>query len=53
VGHPLGVPEWCVSELRAGSVSGAVAYAPEPLDEPAEGNILIHCSQAVRNAIDL
>jgi len=32
-------------------VSGAVAYAPELLDEAAKGNILICCSQPVRDAV--
>jgi hypothetical protein len=32
-------------------VSGAVAYAPEPVDEAAKGNILICCSQPVRDAV--
>ena len=30
---------------ESGLVSGAVTYGPEPLDKPAEGNILICCSQ--------
>jgi ferredoxin len=30
---------------ESGMVSGAVAYGPEPLDPPAEGNILVCCSQ--------
>jgi ferredoxin-NADP reductase len=30
---------------ESGLVSGSVAYAPEPLDTPAEGNLLICCSQ--------
>src|SRR5262249_54568982 len=30
---------------ESGLVSGAVAYEPEPLDPPAEGNVLICCSQ--------
>ena len=30
---------------ESGLVSGAVAYAPEPLDGPSEGNVLICCSQ--------
>ena len=30
---------------RRGLLSGAVAYAPEPVDEPAEGNVLICCAQ--------
>ena len=30
---------------ESGLVSGAVVYGPEPLDKPAEGNILVCCSQ--------
>jgi ferredoxin-NADP reductase len=30
---------------ESGLVSGAVAYAPEPLDQPADGNLLVCCSQ--------
>jgi ferredoxin-NADP reductase len=30
---------------ESGLVSGTVVYAPEPLDRPAEGNILVCCSQ--------
>src|SRR5437763_3139716 len=30
---------------ESGLVSGSVAYAPQPLDNPADGNILICCSQ--------
>jgi ferredoxin-NADP reductase/MOSC domain-containing protein YiiM len=30
---------------ESGLVSGAVAYQPDPLDAPAEGNILICCSR--------
>jgi ferredoxin-NADP reductase/MOSC domain-containing protein YiiM/ferredoxin len=30
---------------ESGLVSGAVAYEPEPLDRPADGNLLICCSQ--------
>jgi len=26
-------------------MSGAVSYAPDPVDEPADGNVLICCSQ--------
>jgi len=36
---------------ESGLVSGAVAYEPEPLDKPAEGNILICCSQPVRDVV--
>jgi hypothetical protein len=31
---------------ETGLLSGAVAYSPEPIDQPAEGNALICCSQA-------
>jgi len=30
---------------ESGLVSGAVVYEPEPLDKPADGNLLICCSQ--------
>jgi ferredoxin-NADP reductase len=30
---------------ESGLISGSVAYRPEPLDPPAEGNVLICCSQ--------
>ena len=30
---------------ESGLVSGAVAYRPEPLEKPADGNVLICCSQ--------
>jgi ferredoxin len=36
-----GVCHSCETRL----LSGAVAYAPEPIDQPAEGNALICCSQ--------
>jgi ferredoxin-NADP reductase/MOSC domain-containing protein YiiM/ferredoxin len=36
---------------ESGLVSGAVAYAPEPLDQPADGNILICCSAPVRDVV--
>jgi ferredoxin-NADP reductase/MOSC domain-containing protein YiiM len=36
---------------ESGLVSGAVAYEPEPLDTPAEGNLLICCSQPVRDVV--
>jgi len=39
---------------ESGLVSGAVTYKPEPLDRPAEGNILVCCSQPISDvAIDL
>ena len=36
---------------ESGLVSGAVAYAPEPLDKPAEGNVLVCCSQPVGDVV--
>ena len=30
---------------ESGLVSGSVVYGPEPLDKPAEGNVLVCCSQ--------
>jgi ferredoxin-NADP reductase/ferredoxin len=39
---------------ESGLVSGSVTYEPEPLDNPAEGNLLVCCSQPIRDiAIDL
>jgi hypothetical protein len=32
-------------------VSGAVAYAPEPLEKAADGNLLICCSQPIRDVV--
>jgi ferredoxin len=31
---------------ESGLISGSVNYQPDPLDPPAEGNVLICCSQA-------
>ena len=36
---------------ESGMVSGAVAYGPEPLDKPAEGNILVCCAQPIRDVV--
>jgi ferredoxin-NADP reductase/MOSC domain-containing protein YiiM len=36
---------------ECGLVSGDVVYNPEPLDAPAEGNLLICCSQPVRDVV--
>jgi ferredoxin-NADP reductase/MOSC domain-containing protein YiiM len=39
---------------ESGLVSGAVAYGPEPLDKPADGNVLVCCSQPISDvAVDL
>jgi ferredoxin-NADP reductase len=36
---------------ETGLVSGAVVYAPEPLDNPADGNLLVCCSQPVGDIV--
>jgi ferredoxin len=36
---------------ESGLVSGAVAYAPQPLDQPADGNLLVCCSQPIRDVV--
>jgi MOSC domain-containing protein YiiM/ferredoxin-NADP reductase/ferredoxin len=36
---------------ESGLVSGAVAYEPEPLDKPADGNVLVCCSQPLRDVV--
>lgn len=36
---------------ESGLVSGDVAYSPEPLDQPAEGNLLVCCSQPARDVV--
>jgi ferredoxin-NADP reductase len=36
---------------ESGLVSGAVAYGPEPLDKPADGNLLICCSQPIADVV--
>ncbi len=36
---------------ESGLVSGAVAYGPEPLEKPADGNLLVCCSQPLRDVV--
>ena len=36
---------------ESGLVSGAAAYEPEPLDKPAEGNVLVCCSQPIDDLV--
>jgi ferredoxin len=36
---------------ESGLVSGAVAYEPEPLDKPSDGNLLVCCSQPIRDVV--
>ena len=38
------VPVRRLPHVRVGLIDGEVRYAPEPLDRPAEGNVLICCS---------
>jgi ferredoxin-NADP reductase/MOSC domain-containing protein YiiM/ferredoxin len=44
----MGVCHLCESGL----IDGTISYAPEPLDQPAEGNVLICCSTP-RTAVEL
>jgi ferredoxin-NADP reductase len=36
---------------ESGLVSGAVVYEPEPLDKPADGNVLVCCSRPNRDVV--
>lgn len=36
---------------ESGLISGEVAYGPQPLDQPAGGNILICCSRPLRDVV--
>jgi MOSC domain-containing protein YiiM/ferredoxin-NADP reductase/ferredoxin len=36
---------------ESGLVSGAVVYGPEPLDRPADGNLLVCCAQPIRDVV--
>jgi ferredoxin-NADP reductase/MOSC domain-containing protein YiiM len=36
---------------ESGLVSGTVAYDPQPLEQPADGNLLICCSRPVRDVV--
>jgi ferredoxin-NADP reductase/MOSC domain-containing protein YiiM len=36
---------------ESGLVSGSVAYGPEPLEQPADGNLLVCCSQPIRDVV--
>jgi ferredoxin-NADP reductase len=36
---------------ESGLVSGAVVYGPQPLDKPADGNLLVCCSQPVGEVV--
>jgi len=36
---------------ESGLVSGVVVYAPEPLEKPADGNLLVCCSQPIHDVV--
>ena len=36
---------------ESGLVSGDVVYGPEPLEKPADGNVLVCCSQPIRDVV--
>jgi ferredoxin-NADP reductase/MOSC domain-containing protein YiiM/ferredoxin len=36
---------------ESGLISGSVVYGPEPLDKPADGNLLVCCSQPNRDVV--
>jgi ferredoxin len=36
---------------ESGLVSGTVVYGPEPLDQPADGNLLVCCSQPTLDVV--
>jgi ferredoxin-NADP reductase/MOSC domain-containing protein YiiM/ferredoxin len=36
---------------ESGLISGSVGYEPEPLDKPADGNVLVCCSQPIRDVV--
>ena len=36
---------------ESGLVSGDIVYGPEPLDKPADGNLLVCCSQPIRDVV--
>jgi ferredoxin-NADP reductase/MOSC domain-containing protein YiiM/ferredoxin len=36
---------------ESGLISGAATYKPEPLDQPAEGNLLVCCSQPIHDVV--
>ena len=36
---------------ESGLISGSVAYQPEPLDPPADGNLLICCARPAEDVV--
>jgi ferredoxin-NADP reductase len=36
---------------ESGLVSGTVVYGPEPLEKPADGNLLVCCSQPIQDVV--
>jgi hypothetical protein len=42
---------WMTIPCESGLVSGLVVYGPEPLYKPADGNLLVCCSQPIRDIV--
>jgi hypothetical protein len=40
-----------VKTVESGLISGAVVCEPEPLDKPADGNLLVCCSQPMGDVV--
>jgi ferredoxin-NADP reductase/MOSC domain-containing protein YiiM len=36
---------------ESGLISGSVVYGPEPLEKPVDGNVLVCCSQPIRDVV--
>jgi ferredoxin-NADP reductase/MOSC domain-containing protein YiiM len=36
---------------ESGLISGVVVYGPDPLDKPADGNVLVCCSQPIQDVV--
>jgi ferredoxin-NADP reductase/MOSC domain-containing protein YiiM/ferredoxin len=36
---------------ESGLISGSVVYGPQPLEKPADGNVLVCCSQPIRDVV--
>jgi hypothetical protein len=42
---------WMTIPCESGLVSGVVVYGPEPLEKPADGNLVVCCSQPIRDIV--
>ncbi len=47
----VGVPNGVCHTCETGLVAGNISYRPNPIDAPAEGNLLICCSQPVGDVV--